>query len=253
MPPAAFTDSDQPADVLEQLHTAERLGRIDRVLAARLGSVTAVFEHIDDPRNVGACLRSCDAYGIQDVHVISGEGFDGLRGAVPASADRWLDVHRYRDTPNCLERLRAAGFVIWAADLEAAVPLDQLPLAPRVALVFGNEHDGVSTDMRAAADQRFILPMRGMVQSFNISVAAAIALQTVVPNRVAELGGEGDLDPERIAALRRRWLEYGIRNATQVRRAYGDPQLTGPADAGTADPGQVSAAPAAGRAPKEQA
>lgn len=218
-----MTDSKWPEiDVLEQLTTPRRLRRIDRVLADRIGSVTAVFEDLYDPRNVSAGMRTCEAYGIADVHVVSDKNAYQLRGDVAASAERWLDVHRYGSTRTCIERLRGEGFAIWVSDLSATKTLSELAVDGKIALVVGHEHDGISDEIRAAADHRYILPMMGMVQSLNVSVALAVSLQAVMPARREQLGGGGDLDKDRQWTMRRRWLEHAIRNAKQVRQAYGE-------------------------------
>lgn len=219
-------------DVLEALLSAERLERVDGVLDRRLASVTAVFENIWDPHNVAACMRSCEGFGLQDVHIITElHGYRRPPGGITMSAHRWLSRHRHKTTAGCIEQLRAAGFAIWVSDLEATAALDELTPEGPVALVVGNEVEGVSDRMLAAADQRFILPMAGMVQSYNLSVALALCLHSVVPKRRAQLGGRGDLPLDRQWQLRRRWLEYTVRNAKAVRREYGDMEQ----DVGDAD------------------
>ncbi len=213
-------------DVLEQLTSARRLQRIDDVLGRRLTSITVVFEDLYDAHNVAAGLRTCEAYGLHDVHVITEQHDYKLHGDVAASSERWLDVHRYTSTEDCVGALKEAGTAIWVSDLEATQPLSELPVRGDIAIVVGHEHDGITARMRAAADQRYILPMQGMVQSFNVSVALAISLQTIVPVRRGQVGG-GDMSFQRQWALRRRWLEHGIRHAKQVRKAYGDPYVEG--------------------------
>ncbi len=209
-------------DVLEDLVSDARLARLDGVLDQRLASVTAVFENVWDPHNVAACMRSCEGFGLQDVHIITElHGYRPPTG-ITMSADRWLTTHRHKTTAGAIEQLRAAGFALWVSDLEATQTLDELPVEGPIALVVGNEVEGVTDGMRQAADQRFILPMAGMVQSFNLSVALALCLHAVVPPRRKELGGRGDVPLDRQWRLRRRWLEYGIRNARAVRREYGD-------------------------------
>ena len=207
-----------PADVLEAFIAPERVARIDQVLRQRLGSICAVMEDVFDPHNVAACIRTCEGFGLQDIHAITNQ--HGLRqySTVAKSADQWVDIHRYTSTEAGVEALRAAGFAIWVSDLQAERTLDQLPVTGRIALVVGNAVQGVSEAMRAAATERYILPMHGMVQSYNLSVALAISLQSIAPRRRAELGGLGDLDELRRAELRRRWLDGSVRHADVMRR-----------------------------------
>lgn len=216
-------------DVLEPLLSEARLARIDRVLEQRLASITAVFENIWDPHNVAACMRSCEGFGVQDSHIITElHGYRQPTG-ITMSAEQWLTRHRHKSTAGCIEQLRQGGFAIWVSDLSATMSIDELPVTGPIALVVGNEIEGVSDRMLAAADQRFILPMAGMVQSYNLSVALALCLHSVVPRRRAQLDGKGDLPLERQWQLRRRWLEYTVRDAPAVRRAYGDLQDDEPA------------------------
>lgn len=210
-------------DPLERAVLPRRVARLDAVLTARLGSVRVVCEDLFDPHNVGACMRTAEGFGIQDFHVITAKhGFRGP-GDVARSADQWLTLHRHRDSAEAIGALRAAGFAIWVSDLDAASPLRALPVQGQVALVVGNESEGISDAMRAAADHRFVLPMHGMVQSYNLSVALAMSLDHVVGARRAELlegGAGGDLPLSRQWELRQRWLEYGVRAPAKVRAAF---------------------------------
>jgi tRNA (guanosine-2'-O-)-methyltransferase len=209
-------------DPLEGLHLPERVARIDRVLRQRLGSIVAVFEDLYYPHNVAACLRSAEGVGLQEVHVITSQQGYAMPGGITRSADAWLSVCRHADPRECLEGLRARGFALWAADLEASEPLAEPAPGLAVALVFGNEHRGISPEVRARVDRRFLLPMHGMVQSFNVSVACALTLHAVAASRRHQLGAWGDLTLAEMGRLRRRWLEFGIRDPERVRRAYGD-------------------------------
>ncbi len=212
-------------DVLEQLISNRRLERIDSVLDNRIVTVTAVFEDLYDPRNVAAGLRTCDAFGLADAHVITEQHAYRLDGDVSASSEQWLSIHRYGSTEDCIETLRSEGFAIWVSDLAATKTLDELDVEGKIALVVGAEKEGITEKMRQAADVRYILPMHGMVQSFNVSVALAISLQTIMSPRRAQLGGHGDMSIERQWKLRRQWLEHGIRHAKKVRAAYDDPHV----------------------------
>lgn len=212
-------------DVLEPFIAPERVARVDTVLRHRLGSVTAVFEDVFDPHNVAACMRTCEAYGLQDVHWVLNKHDVRMQSSVAKSSDQWIDLHRHNGTAAGVAALKADGYQLWVSDLEATETLAEIELPPKVAIVIGNAKAGISEEMRAAADRRYILPMWGMVQSFNLSVALAITLEGLVPRRRAQLlaqGRRGDLSMERLWALRRRWLEYGMLNAEIARRSLGD-------------------------------
>ncbi|MCO4761962.1 MAG: RNA methyltransferase [Myxococcales bacterium] len=207
-------------DVLEDVVNPRRVQRIDHILGQRLQSITAVYENIYDPHNVAACMRTSEGFGLQDVHVVTETEEYRTPTTITKSADQWMTAHRWDTTDACIAHLKAEGFQIWVSDLAAEKPLAELPVEGKIALVVGNEANGVSEAIRQAADQRYILPMSGMVQSFNLSVALAISLQQVVPVRRKQLGDMGDLSVERQWSLRQRWLEFGMREAGKIRSAY---------------------------------
>ncbi len=199
----------------------ERKARIDEVVGHRTRTLTLVMETFGDPQNLNAVLRTCEAFGVQDVHAVEGPMKPWERNRkISQNADKWLDVRRWRSTRECLEHLKAEGFAIYATHLDArARPLATLPFAGKVALVFGNEHRGVSDEALALADATYIIPMRGFVQSLNVSVAAAISLATAVARREAERGRHGDLGEAEAAALRERFYLLGVKQRARISKA----------------------------------
>jgi tRNA (guanosine-2'-O-)-methyltransferase len=184
MAPYGGTGSSYTAEqVLKHLAprlTPERWAKIQKVVASRTCDVSAVLENIYDRGNTSAVMRSAEAMGFQNIHLI--EPGDRFKEAnrVTAGADKWLDVVRFRETPAAIEHLKARGYTVLATHLDsAAKPLESMDLTRPIALVFGNEKDGISPEMQKLADATVILPMRGFVQSYNISVAAAIAFQAI--------------------------------------------------------------------------
>ncbi|MFZ4577407.1 MAG: TrmH family RNA methyltransferase [Myxococcota bacterium] len=209
------------ADPIEAFIAPERIVRVDHVLRRRLVSLTAVFEDIIDPHNVAACVRTCEGFGLHDVHEINPRHGPHLSAGIAKSAQQWVDVHLHQTAEGAIAALKAQGFQIWVSDLQAEQTLDELPVEGNVAIVVGNALNGISETMRAAADRRYILPMYGMVQSFNLSVALAMSLQGVVARRRAQLAHQGllgDMPMDRMWRTRQRWLEFGVRNAPTVRR-----------------------------------
>lgn len=168
--------------------TRRRLTRLAGVLALRQPDLTVVLENVHDPHNVSAVLRSCDAVGAASAHLVYDESQEApeLSKGVAASAHRWLDIHRHQEIDSCYDQLRAQGMMIYATYLgEGAVDLYDLDLTRPSAFVFGNESIGVSEAARDGADRRLIIPMMGMVDSLNISVAAAVTLYEVLRQRRA--------------------------------------------------------------------
>jgi tRNA (guanosine-2'-O-)-methyltransferase len=199
----------------------ERKARIDEVVANRTRTLTVVMEAFCDPQNVNAVLRTCEALGVQEVHAVEGpmKPYDRNK-KISQNADKWLDVRRWRSTRDCLAHLKAEGFSIYATHLEAgAVPVERLSFAGKVALVFGNESRGVSDDALALADARCAIPMRGFVQSLNVSVAAAISLAKAVERREADRGRHGDLPEAEAAALRERFYLLAVKQRARIAKA----------------------------------
>ena len=199
----------------------ERKRRVDEVVANRTRTLTVVMETFCDPQNVNAVLRTCEAFGVQELHAIEGpmKPFDRNK-KISQNADKWLDVRRWSSTRECLGHLRSEGFAIYATHLdERSRPLGELSFAGKVALVFGNEHRGVSGEALALADATYAIPMRGFVQSFNVSVAAAISLAKAVERREVERGRHGDLDEADAAALRERFYVLAVKQRARIAKA----------------------------------
>jgi len=217
-------DGLDPARVcaaLAPLIAPERRARIEVVLAARLSGLTVVLENLSNPHNGAAAVRSCEAAGVQAIHVIEGRARFRFSPKVTQGCQRWLDLTRYRASADAVRTLRAGGFVLAAALPEAEKSLDALDGAERLALCFGNEHTGLSEAVRAAADLSFALPMVGMTRSLNLSVAVALAVNTAAARRREALRAGGDLDPAARAALRARWYAADVRGAEAVLRRAG--------------------------------
>ncbi len=209
-PPPLERPANVVIEALSPIVTSERLERIDEVVRSRTDELVLVVDCIADPHNSSAVLRSADAFGIQTVHVIVGEhGFRASRG-VSKGTHRWLNVVRYQSAEGCVRRLKQDGYAIYVAAMGADTTPEDLRDTPRLAVVFGNEHRGVSPEMRSVADGTFAIPMRGFVESLNISVAAAITMQTLA--RDGRLG----LGPERRQELKARFLMNSVKKADQM-------------------------------------
>jgi tRNA (guanosine-2'-O-)-methyltransferase len=202
---------------LESLLTADRIARIDAVLDARLASVAAAVEDTYDPHNAAATIRTSEALGLQELHVIEpGERFSAVKG-VTRGAHRWIDLHRYPAADAAAHALRARGFRVYATLPDArAVSVEEVDVTTPVAVIFGNEHDGVSEQAIAACDGTLTVPMFGFTESYNLSVTVGLAMSRIAARRRAHLGRPGDLAPERRARLRARWFALRIRAAVNI-------------------------------------
>ena len=201
------------------LLTGARLARIESVVSARLASVTLVLDRLLDPHNVAAALRTAEGLGLVRVHVVAHEEGDLVaHRRVTQDAHKWLEVLRHDSGATAARALRAQGFSVYAGHLgEGALLLQELPPDRPVALLFGNEHEGPSTATLAACTGLFRIPMAGFSQSFNVSVAAAIALARTTEARRAHLGRAGDLPEQDRAALRSRYLRLAAGLARRLR------------------------------------
>lgn len=156
--------------------------KIRRLIAKRQSHFTVILENVRDPHNIGAVLRTCDAVGIREVFLVYSDRQERdkfvLGKRASSGARKWVDVYEFNSIGLAVEALRNKGYEqIWATRIvEGSKSLFEIDLSRKVALLFGNEHLGVSDEAAALADGNFIIPQVGMVQSLNISVACAVTL-----------------------------------------------------------------------------
>lgn len=181
-----------------------RAARVRAALRQRIGSVVCVLEAVHRRHNTSAILRSCEAFGVHEVHLVSGE-FRPAKGAA-RGAERWLDLRLHATIEGAITALKDRGFRVYVADLGAeAYSPDTLPLDGPVAVVFGGEVAGITDAARALADGALTVPMRGLTESLNVASAATCALYRLAERRREALGALGDLDPDREQAFYAAW------------------------------------------------
>jgi tRNA (guanosine-2'-O-)-methyltransferase len=192
------------------MRTEHRLARISAALERTQTDLTLVLENIHDPHNVSAILRTCDAVGVRQISLLyTREKFPRIGKKSSASANKWVEIEKFKSIPECYGSLRSDGFLVAASVVEiSSVSLYEMDLQKKVALVFGNEHRGVSEEAASLADLKFQIPMFGMVQSLNVSVACAITLYEAFRQRTKS----GDYDRRKIgdAEIKKRlddWLK----------------------------------------------
>lgn len=171
--------------------TEQRINKLKRVAEARQAGFTVVIEDVFDPHNLGAISRSCDAFGIQQINVIfeTQPAFDPKEVGKNSSTatNKWLDYRVHRGTEKALRTLKNEGWQLVAAALDpTAESIFEADLcAPRIALLFGNEKTGLSPTALKLADRRVLIPMRGIAQSMNVSVSAALFIYEATRQRMA--------------------------------------------------------------------
>ncbi|GAA4329226.1 RNA methyltransferase [Flaviaesturariibacter amylovorans] len=192
--------------------TNERREKIEAVLSKRQAGLTIVLENVFDPHNISAVMRSCDAVGVQEIYVLNTKiprhKKWGARSS--SSAAKWLTVHQFTDAAECFRKLRGKYGRILTTHLSTdAVSLYDCDLTVPTALVFGNEHAGVSDEFREQADGNFIIPQVGMIQSLNISVACAVTLYEAYRQKsVAGHYAQQQLPDAHYGALAQQWGLY---------------------------------------------
>jgi len=173
---------------VKEVITEKRLKKFARVAALRQ-NMTVIIENVHDPHNIGAVMRTCDSVGIQELYVLytearlTEERLKEVQGS-STGVRKWLDVHFYTEPDLCFKAVRKKYNKIWATHLDAeSVGLYDLDLTGNMALLFGNEHDGLSEAALSYTDGNFIIPQFGMVNSLNISVACAVSLYEAARQR----------------------------------------------------------------------
>jgi tRNA (guanosine-2'-O-)-methyltransferase len=209
-------------DALTPILTPERIARIDQVLALRLGSVVTVVEDTYDPHNAAATIRTTEAIGLGELHVIeTHERFSAASG-VTCGAHKWIELHRWPAPEAAIAALRQRGFRVCATLPDAPHSIDDVDVTAPIAVMFGNEHAGLTTAAIEACDGAVRVPMFGFTESFNLSVTVALAMSQIAARRRAAIGCLGDLDDRRRLDLRARWFALKIRGAVGIlERALG--------------------------------
>lgn len=190
--------------------TEKRLEKITRVIKSRQHSLTVVMENIHDPHNVSAIFRTCDAVGIPKVNLVYNlESFPRIGKKSSASAFKWVEKEKYNSIDECYSELRKNGFKIFASSLlDKSKNLYELDLTQKVAIVVGNEHRGVSETAAELADEVFLIPQFGMVQSLNVSVATAVILYNAMRQRWRKgMYNKSELDEKSLDQLIDNWCE----------------------------------------------
>jgi tRNA (guanosine-2'-O-)-methyltransferase len=204
-------DAERVVRVLEPLVTEARRRRLREVIDQRLASVAVVFDGPYDPHNGAAVVRSCEAFGVQRLHVVEREGTPFMVArSVSRGAEKWIDVTCHRGAPSLLAWARAEGMPLVAAHPEGELSPEQLATMPRVAVVLGNEREGVREALARECAARVRVPMRGFVESLNVSVTAAILLHAATRDR------PGDLDEAARLRLYVRGLVLSVPRAEEV-------------------------------------
>lgn len=180
-------DPERIIGLLEPLVLDRRRERLLEVVNARLGSVQVLFDAPHDPHNGAAVVRSCEAFGVQHVNVIERLESFLLATSVSRGSEKWVDLRRWPDAHTAAMHLKAEGYELVAAHAEGELAPSDLATIPKVAIVLGNERDGIAPELERECTRRVRVPMRGFVESLNVSVTAAILLAAATAGRAGDL------------------------------------------------------------------
>jgi tRNA (guanosine-2'-O-)-methyltransferase len=179
MTPFLYIMNEKPQGTALDFLSDDRSQKIYACVSRRQPSLSIVLENVHDPHNVSAVLRSCDAVGVIDVHLVyhTGQSFPELGEKSSASARKWVLTHKHSSIDECYDYLRKEGKKILTTGMSnEARFLYAIDFTEPIAIVFGNEHTGVSEEAILKADGNMLIPQVGMIQSLNISVACAVTL-----------------------------------------------------------------------------
>jgi tRNA (guanosine-2'-O-)-methyltransferase len=212
-------------DYLKDFISEERFDRINDVLEERTNQVTIVLEDLHKSHNANAVLRSCDGFGIQDVHIIENKNEFDSAGTVSIGAHNWLTLHRYNSESSnnidaCFDGLRSNGYqIIATTPHEKDSNIDQLDINEKTALVFGTELEGISDEVSKKVDGFVKIPMHGFSESFNISVSAAICMYELT-KRIRSITTDWHISDDYKTKLRYLWIKQTIKAGDQLVEKY---------------------------------
>jgi tRNA (guanosine-2'-O-)-methyltransferase len=202
----------------------------DRIAAERTNFLTVSLENVYQEHNASAVLRSCDCFGIQQLHVIEKDNQYKVQRDIALGAGRWVDMFNYdqggNPTMDCINNLRLKGYRIVATSPHAnEKTINDIDISQPMALIFGTERRGISDEVKAAADEFVSIPMYGFTESFNISVSVAITLN-VLRQRLEKSSVDWKLPQEEQISLKLKWCRKILRGGQELedeirRRLFG--------------------------------
>lgn len=215
-----------PTDIistLEEFVSEHKRKLIDEVLTQRTRHITLVFEDIDKPHNISAVIRTAECLGIQDIHFIKNKNAYEVNTNITQGASKWLTFHNHHASENNIDTgykyLREEGYTIYATSLhETSVSSDELNPEEKIAIVFGTESGGISREAGEKADGYVHIPMAGFTESFNLSVSAALCLNTLKQKADNGFPGISLLEQQE---LRADWYRKIVREADLILKTKG--------------------------------
>lgn len=228
--PASLGSNRMLIEYLTQFVNENRLELLNRILAWRTRYLTVVLEDIYQTQNASAVLRSCECFGVQDIHIIENRNRFQVNRLVSLGAPKWLSLHRYNqdenNTTTALQSLKSAGYRIVATSPDpAAIPVQNFDLSKgKIALVFGSEKPGISDAAAAMADEFLTIPMVGFTESLNLSVSAATILFQLT-SAMRQSSVPWQLTANEADEIMLEWLRRNIKRCSSIEAQYWQDQL----------------------------
>ena len=207
---------EQLLEYLFEYLTPRRKALFNKVIEQRTNYFTVASQDVYQLHNTSAVIRTCDVFGIQNVHVIEENLPKRIDREIAMGAQKWVDVNRYSSTKECLKKLRSEGYrIIATTPHEDSVMLDDFDISSPAAIFFGTEKDGLSEEILEQADSTLKIPMVGFTESLNISVSAAIILQSLTQKlRNSEYNWK--FSEEEKLNLKLKWSKKTIKNSDEI-------------------------------------
>ena len=209
---------------LEGFVTEKRKNTFKNILLNRTRHFTVVLEDIFQQHNSSAVIRSCDVFGIQDIHIIENKYHSKVSRHVAKGSQKWLNLNNYKEdknnTKDCLSRLKNEGYqIIATSPHNNTCTLHDLDISKKSAFIFGVEKSGVSEEVLINSDEILTIPMVGFTESLNISVAAAIILENLT-NKLRNSNYEWRLSEKEQEIIYANWLEKSIKNVDEIKNRF---------------------------------
>jgi len=201
---------------LQGLLTDRRIDLFEKVLNQRTDHFTVVAQDVYQLHNTSAVVRSCDVFGVQNLHIIEENLLRRIDKEIAMGAQKWVDVHRYNTSRECLHELRQQGYQIVATTPHNdSTMLADFDITNPSAIFFGTEQNGLSEEILREADTSIKIPMYGFTESLNISVSAAIILQSL-REKLDVSNVEWQFSEERMQEVRMAWTKKTIKNSEEI-------------------------------------
>ena len=208
--------------LLENILTDNRKERFQQVLAKRTNHFTIAMEDIFQLHNTSAVMRSCEVFGIQQLNVIEERYTKSIDKEIAMGAQKWVDVNRFDSISGCISNLKSKGYqIIATTPHENDCDLDDFDITKPSALFFGTERDGLSAEVLQNADGFLKIPMAGFTESLNISVSAAIIIQSLM-SRLHKSDINWQLSENEILEKRLQWAKNTIKDIKRIEARYND-------------------------------